>query len=79
MVPSLTTILQRLTGEWAALLQLDAILAVCGRLSRGLGLVASRNTLLRLLRRLPLSDVAIPQVLGVDDWPLGKVRPMGPC
>jgi DDE family transposase len=30
MVPNLTAILQRLTGEWAALLQPEAILAVCG-------------------------------------------------
>jgi hypothetical protein len=30
MIPRLTTILQRLTGEWAALLQPKAILAVCG-------------------------------------------------
>jgi hypothetical protein len=30
MVPSSTTILQRLTGEWAALLQPDAIRAACG-------------------------------------------------
>ena len=30
MVPNITAILQRLTGEWAALLQPDAILAVCG-------------------------------------------------
>ena len=29
MVPSLTAILQRFTGEWAKLLQPDAILAVC--------------------------------------------------
>jgi hypothetical protein len=29
MVPSITTILQRLTGEWATLLQPDAILTVC--------------------------------------------------
>jgi hypothetical protein len=29
MVPSITTVLQRLTGEWATLLQPDAILAVC--------------------------------------------------
>jgi hypothetical protein len=28
MVPSITTILQRLTGEWATLLQPDAMLAV---------------------------------------------------
>jgi hypothetical protein len=30
MVPNLTAILQRLTGEWGALLQPEAILAVCG-------------------------------------------------
>jgi len=32
MVPSLTTIRQRLTGEWAMLRQPDAILAACGEL-----------------------------------------------
>ena len=30
MIPSITAILQRFTGEWAALLQPDAILAACG-------------------------------------------------
>jgi hypothetical protein len=29
MVPSMTTILQRFSGEWVALLQTDAILTVC--------------------------------------------------
>jgi hypothetical protein len=32
MVPSLTIILQRFTGEWATRLQPDAILAVCGEI-----------------------------------------------
>src|SRR5919109_4662724 len=32
MVPSIATILQRLTGEWATLLQPGAILAVCGEI-----------------------------------------------
>jgi hypothetical protein len=32
MVPSITTILQRFTGEWATLLQPDAILAVCSEI-----------------------------------------------
>jgi len=32
MVPSITTILQRFTGEWATRLQPDAILAVCGEI-----------------------------------------------
>jgi hypothetical protein len=30
MVPHVTTILQRFTTEWAALLQPEAILAACG-------------------------------------------------
>jgi hypothetical protein len=33
MVPSITTTLQRVTGEWAMLLQPDALLAACGPLS----------------------------------------------
>jgi Transposase DDE domain len=32
MVPSMTTILQRFTGEWAALLQPEVILTVCGEI-----------------------------------------------
>jgi hypothetical protein len=32
MVPNVTTILQRFTAEWAALLQPEAILAACGEL-----------------------------------------------
>jgi transposase len=47
------------------------------RLSCGLGLAVSRNTLLRLLRRLPLPDVATPQVLGVDDWAYRKRQTYG--
>jgi transposase len=47
------------------------------RLSCGLGLAVSRNTLLRLLRRLPLPDLATPQVLGVDDWAYRKRQTYG--
>jgi hypothetical protein len=32
MVANITTILQRLTGEWAMLLQPEAILTVCGEI-----------------------------------------------
>jgi hypothetical protein len=32
MVPSITTVLQRFTGEWATLLQPDAILALCSEI-----------------------------------------------
>ena len=47
------------------------------RLCRGLGLAVRRNTLLRLLRRQPLPDVATSQVLGVDDWAFRKGRSYG--
>ena len=47
------------------------------RLSRALGLAVSRNTLLRLLRRLPLPGVGTPQVLGVDDWAYRKRQTYG--
>ena len=47
------------------------------RLSRALGLAVSRNTLLRLLRRLPLPAFATPQVLGVDDWAYRKRQTSG--
>ena len=42
MVPSLTTILQCFSGEWAALLQPDAILTVCSKI----GYTAWRDRLL---------------------------------
>jgi transposase len=47
------------------------------RLCRGLGLAVSRNTLLRLLRRQPLPEVAAPQVRGVDDWAVRKGQTYG--
>jgi transposase len=47
------------------------------RVSRDLGLASSRNTLLRLRRRLPLPGVATPQVLGVDDWASRKRQTSG--
>jgi transposase len=42
------------------------------RLGHQWGLVVSRNTLLRGLRRRPLSVLPTPRVLGVDDWALRK-------
>jgi hypothetical protein len=42
MIPNMTPILQRLTGEWAMLLQPEAILTVC----RELGYTAWRDRLL---------------------------------
>src|SRR5882724_5723527 len=42
------------------------------RLSHQWGLAVSRNTLLRLLRRLPTPSFPTPRVLGVDDFALRK-------
>jgi len=47
------------------------------RLGRKLGLAASRNTLLRLIRRAPMPDTATPSALGVDDWALRKRHTYG--
>jgi len=47
------------------------------RLGRKLGLAASRNTLLRLIRRAPMPDIATPSALGVDDWALRKRHTYG--
>jgi transposase len=42
------------------------------RLGAKLGLAASRNTLLRRVRRAPVPPALTPSVLGVDDWALRK-------
>ncbi len=47
------------------------------RLAARLGLRASRDTLLRCLRSLPLHVDYTPRVLGVDDWALRKVQVYG--
>ena len=56
MVPSLTTILQRFTGEWATRLQPDAILAVC----REIGYTAWRD---RVLTPVTTIQVCLGQML----------------
>ena len=46
--------------------------AAGARLSKALGILVSRNTLLRLVRRAPQPDHVTPSALGVDDWALCK-------
>jgi transposase len=66
----------RLTGRLTAMgLALGGAAGM--RLGRKLGLNASRNTLLRLVRRAPLPDVATSSALGVDDWALRKRHTYG--
>jgi len=46
--------------------------AAGARLGHSMGLAASRNTLLRLVRRAPLPPDTTPTTLGVDNWALRK-------
>ncbi len=47
------------------------------RLSQALGYTTSRQTLLRLLVRMPWPPVKTPTILGVDDWAYRKGRNYG--
>src|ERR671923_1671539 len=47
------------------------------RLSRHFGLLVSRNTLLRVIRRTPCPAISSPQVLSVDDFALRKRHTYG--
>ncbi len=47
------------------------------RLLPHLAMTTSADTLLRLVRRLPLPPPEAPRVLGVDDWAMRKQRTYG--
>jgi transposase len=70
-VPALATAYARRTQRLATVLQALGI-ALGGqagaRLAHRLGLPASRDTLLRLVRRLPLPNIPPLSAIGVDDW-----------
>jgi hypothetical protein len=55
MVPSMTTILQRFTSEWAVLLEAEAILTVC----RDIGYTAWRDRVLTPVTTIPLCPLQI--------------------
>lgn len=67
---------QRL-GAWLTAIGLALGGAAGTRLSRRLGVVVSRNTLLRAVRRLPAPVLATPLILGVDDFALRKRQTYG--
>jgi transposase len=67
---------QRLAA-WLAHMAVALGGAAAARLSQGLGVDMSRNTFLRLLRRLPVPSLATPKVLGVDDWAYRKGQTYG--
>ncbi len=74
-LPALTEVRARRTqGQRAALTALGfAVGGLPGmRLGQRLGLVASRATLLRLVRAAPAPEAGPVRVLGVDDWALRK-------
>src|SRR5205823_11771037 len=79
-LPGLTTRYARRTPLLRTLLE-QVALALAGRagtrLATGLGLPASRDTLLRLLRALPDPEVSGVAVLGVDDFAFRRSRAYG--
>ncbi|MEL6500999.1 MAG: transposase, partial [Cyanobacteria bacterium J06623_1] len=47
------------------------------RLTQHLGITISRQTLLRLVMKMPLPSHPVPRVLGVDDWAYRKRHTYG--
>jgi transposase len=71
LVPELVAPYARKTHRLVTTLQAIGMAlggAAGARLTQGLGLPASRDTLLRLVRRLPLPGRPTLPAIGVDDW-----------
>ncbi|WP_445030755.1 ISL3 family transposase [Streptomyces sp. SAS_270] len=71
--------LTRRSGRWTE--RLRTILGVIGlalagragsRLARQLGIVASKNTVLRMVMKVPMPAITTPRVLGIDEFALRK-------
>ena len=78
--PSIAGSYARRTSRHRRLLQSLAL--VCGgeagsRLARRIGLTASGDTLLRVIRECPSSSSVTPRVLGVDDWAICRGQQYG--
>jgi transposase len=67
----------RRLAAWLIAIGLELGGAAGVRLSRRLGCTLSRQTLLRMIRRLPLPCGSPPQVLGVDDFAFRKRQTYG--
>lgn len=79
-VPELVAAYARKTHRLVAALQAIGMAhggQAGARLTRRLGLPASRDTLLRLVRRLPLPAVPALAAIGVDDWAYRKRQRYG--
>jgi hypothetical protein len=77
MVPSITTILHRFTGEWATLLQPDAILALC----REIGYTAWRERVLTPVTTMQVfllqrrATIPLAKTLGIHDQLVVWLKP----
>jgi transposase len=78
--PGLAAPRSRRTARLTALLQANGVAlggAAGAHLVGDLGLIISPDTLLRLIRALPLPNTVTPRVLGVDDWAWRRARTYG--
>src|SRR6201999_423635 len=61
----------RLTGQVSAIAR-ELAGRASARLLPALGICCSRHTMLRVLLKIPLPALAVPRVLGIDDFALRR-------